>query len=510
MKKSLIIFFVYAIILFSLSALNSAKIVGVHHTRTCIVEDVYPSNAVLGDNTIYLINMTWSEEVGNGIEVFEFDLDKNTTNKLGTIYSVMEVFDFYYHNNTFYFMEYNWTSNEVRIFRTYLNLTSTGDEWIYKLSENEFPSSLYIDELGRPWILVYESTETGEARLMGVYENYVIYVYNNTAKKFEVAYNYSSLGIPAVISMAKIENYTLFLSENGGIYFENGTLFFNASEYSKINKTENYLVKLSAYGYNLAITFMHSGWNEEEEKYEEISEVMIFEVEVLKEEAGKIKQEEMLSSSSAVAGAVSVVATAGAIAAASTTTTASAGTAVGTGGVEMKGTGVESLGAEKIQGKLLGMLKKLGQKILKALSKILKRKRKEEEEEFKPPSFLKTTIGLAFLGAIVGAIIVFSVKVQELIRGLSLISATVGEALALFGATISTLFLILMMRKEITIKKLTRKLAMIGGAISAYYGIVSSLLGIAKIATIFGALTSLVILAPVSVITAIVVISGKI
>ena len=504
-------FFVYAIMLFSLSVLSSAKIVGVNYTRTCTVEDIYPSNAVLGNNTIYLINMTWSEEAGHGIEVFKFDLDKNTTSKLGTIYGIMEVFDFYYHNNTFYFMEYNWTSNEVRIFRTYMNLTLTGSEWTYNLSENEFPSSLYIDELGRPWILVYKSEEARETKLMGEYKNYIIYIYNTTTKKFEAVYNYSSLGIPAVVSMAKIENYTLFLSANGGIYFENGTLFFNASEFSKMNKTDSYMAKLSTHGYYLAVTMMHSVWNEEKGEYKDISEVMIFEVKVLKEEAGMIKHEEILSSSSAAAGVVSVVATAGAIAAVSTTTTTSAGTAVGTGGIEMKGAGVESLGAGKIQGKLLGMLKKLGQKILKALSKILRRRRKgEEEEEFKPPSFLKTTIGLAFLGAVVGVVLLFSVKVQELIRGLSLISATVGEALAIFGATISTLFLILLMRKEIVIKKLTRKLAMFGGAISAYYGIISSLLGIAKIATISGALTSLVILAPVSVITAIVVISGKI
>jgi len=178
----------------------------------------------------------------------------------------------------------------------------------------------------------------------------------------------------------------------------------------------------------------------------------------------------------ATASAITATASVAAVATAAATTTATTTTTVAAAGT---GAGAAAAGVVPLPSREggLGNLWKYGLKAGKALSKLLRRKKKDEEK-FSKPSYLKTMIYLAIISAVI-SIAISIVKPSLLAEVLAILSVAfigIGLGFGVFGSIIG--FLLYSAIRNNLLPPTTRfgMLGLIGSIIGGVYGVITSII----------------------------------
>jgi len=318
-----------------------------------------------------------------------------------------------------------------------------------------------------------------------------------------------------VVDVEFLSGDPIVLYDNGLLKNLEGEIILNATNYIDLNNSLDasyWFDALSLYNDKLVIKYNYR-INSMSNKYltgvESGTGFMIFSIQKESTSTGGVISEEnapavatsSLASAAVAVGAGALVATAAAGAPA-TMTAAGSITSQSSGSTQVSTTGIEgTVGGPS----LIGKLRSIALKIAKILMKLIRRKKKKEEgeEEFEKPSFLKVTIFLTFVGAIIGGFIGVSLS-KPIMQLFSVLSSSISLPLGGFGATIGSILVYFYMKNIIVLKSIIKKISLFASAIGGYYGLVTSTLTLISLAGYLG-LIAFLLLSSISIVIGIVV-----
>ena len=429
--------------------------------------NIYSDVGIIHDGYYYIVS-------GYGdINISKVDIENgNLVENYSLKISVEEVSTATFGDGYFWIIAFNWTeeSEEYLVLKYTENfdLVSTiklklgnGYPWVSGATYNE----------GRLWILFSNETKYYIAIVSSDGEILIRYNITNLINGDEVY----------AVDVEYIENKLTILLNNGTIIDLDGHLVLNAITFTTLVNDSNlsfYFTSISVEENKMAIQANYYARYQATKYNTAVSgygvRILLFNV---PKPSGGISA--TTTTQAATTGAVSAViaTTSAGVAVAVSGTATSTSTGVSATGGEIKTVGTIQTATTGSPGTstIFDKIRSFGLKIASKLPRFLRRKKKkeDEEEEYQKPSFTKTTLLLASIALVIGAIVGVIVG-KAFTELLTVITSSIGLTLGTFGATIGTLILYVYKKGVIVVRKLLTKLALIVSALGGYYGIISS------------------------------------